>query len=84
MGRQFGPLNPLGLDGETGAPLSGFPHNVQFYAGNYVLECDQLLGTFGGKYFAILWNFKEKIKEKIKKKFFLNFLLLLLVYLTPL
>jgi hypothetical protein len=44
MGRLYGPLNPLGLDGETGAPLRGFPHNVQFYDGNYVLESDALLG----------------------------------------
>ena len=60
MGRQFGPLNPLGLDGETGAPLSGFPHNVQFYAGNYVLECDQLLGKLGGKYFLQIFEILNK------------------------
>jgi len=44
MGRLYGPLNPLGLHAETGAPLKGFPHNVQFFQGNYVLESDLLLG----------------------------------------
>jgi len=35
FGRQFGTLNPLGVD-KKGDKIKEFPHNVEFYSGNFV------------------------------------------------
>merc|ERR1719312_21934 len=53
FGRQFGALNPLGLD-RAGAPLQEFPHNIEFFAANYVPETDQLLDTVQQEFDTIL------------------------------
>jgi len=53
FGKQFGALNPLGIDAQ-GEKMKEFPHNVEFYCTNYVPENDQLLEIVQQEFDSIL------------------------------
>jgi len=54
FGKQFGALNPLSLHANGADKIKEFPHNLEFYALNYVPETDQLLETLQPEFDTIL------------------------------